>query len=196
MISPPRLVPPIANPPEPGRWTYDDWARLPDDGYRYEVIDGVLHMAPPPGIAHQYSSIRLATLMVNYVSAHNLGEVFDAPIGVQIPGQAVPLQPDIVFVSAARSSIIGRQHIEGAPDLIVEILSPGNWPYDRQEKFRVYEMAGVPEYWIVDYRAKTIEVFVLEEGEYTLIGRFGAEAKATSRIIGGFEVAVADIFQK
>ena len=111
MISPPRTTPPIANLPEQGQWTYDDWARLPDDGYRYEVIDGVLHMAPPPNIQHQAVSGNLFYAIKDYVREHLLGEVYSAPIGVQLPNQPVPLQPDIVFISAAHKSIIGKQYI-------------------------------------------------------------------------------------
>ena len=78
---------------------------------------------------------------------------------------------------------------------MVEILSPANWPYDRNEKFRLYQEAGVPEYWIVDYRARTIEVFVLEEGEYALLGKWGAEESATSYVLAGFELPVARVFR-
>lgn len=181
--------------PEQGKWTYDDWARLPDDGTRYEVIDGDLYMTPPPSVSHQSASIRLVTLMSNFVESRGLGFVFAAPIGVRLPSQPVPLEPDIVFVSSARKAIIGKEYIEGAPDLLVEILSPSNWIYDRHEKFNLYQSSGVPEYWIVDYRAQTVEVFVLEKGEYTLTGKWSAGEKATSRVLDGFQIAVADVFR-
>jgi len=197
MISTQRTTaPPIAALPEQGQWMYDDWARLPNDGFRYEVIDGALFMAPPPATAHQLSSGHLFNAMYNHVNANKLGYVFDAPIGVQLPTQPVPIQPDIVFISAAHKSIIGKQYIEGVPDLIVEILSPSNWTFDRREKFQLYQQSGVPEYWIVDYHTQTIEVFVLEEGEYALISKFGASEKAASRVLSGFEVTVADIFRE
>lgn len=197
MTAPTPTLSPPANTlwPEQGQWTYADWERLPDDGTRYEVIDGELYMSPPPAIPHQFSSNRLATGMTNHADAHQLGYVFTAPVGVQLPIQSVPVLPDIVFISAARKTIIGKKFIEGVPDLVVEILSPGNWPYDRNEKFRVYQDAGVPEYWIVDYRAKTVEVFVLEEGEYVLINKWGLDGTATSHALSGFQIAVADIFR-
>jgi len=134
--------------------------------------------------------------MTTYVKAKQLGRVFTAPIGVKLPTQPVPIQPDIVFISAAHKSIIGKQYIEGVPDLIVEILSPSNWTFDRREKFQLYQQSGVPEYWIVDYHTQTIEVFVLEEGEYALISKFGASEKAASRVLSGFEVTVAEIFRE
>ena len=182
--------------PEQGRWTYADWERLPDDGNRYEVIDGELHVSPPPSTPHQSASNNLATDLTVYVRANHLGDVFTAPIGVRLPNEPVPLQPDIVFVSAARKGIISAQYIEGVPDLVVEILSPSNWVYDRVEKQRVYAEAGIPEYWILDYRAKTIEVLVLEGGEYVLIRRYTVNERVASRVLAGFEIEVAAVFHE
>lgn len=181
--------------PEQGQWTYDDWARLPDDGTRYEVIDGELFMTPPPAIPHQLSIARLLNKMTNFVDTKQLGWVMSSPIGVRLPTQPVPFEPDIVFISATRKSIIEEKYIEGVPDLVVEVLSPSNWIYDRKDKFQVYQAAGVPEYWIVDYRAKTIEVFVLEKGDYALLGKWELGETATSRVLAGFQVAVAEIFR-
>ena len=182
--------------PEQGRWTYEDWLRLPDDGARYEVIDGVLHVTPPPGTDHQFSSFDLARAMAEHADDHHLGIVLPAPIGVRVPGQDVPLQPDIVFVRSERAAIIEPKYIEGAPDIVVEVLSPSNWPYDRNEKFATYQAGGIPEYWTVDYRARTVEVFALEGGEYTLVDGIKREGdRATSRVLTGFEIAVADVFR-
>jgi Uma2 family endonuclease len=116
-------------------------------------------------------------------------------VGVQLPNEPVPLQPDIVFVSTAHQALIGKQYIEGVPDLVVEILSPSNWTFDRKEKFQVYQAAGIPEYWIVDYRAKTVETFTLEEGEYVLVRKAETGEMVTSRAMAGFQVAVADVFR-
>lgn len=181
-------------PPEQESWTYEDWLRLPDDGFRYEVLDGVLYMTPPPAIKHQRASLRLARRMGTFAEERNLGEVLIAPCGVRLPTQPVPVQPDILFVSAARQDIVGEQYVEGAPDLVVEVLSPSNWPYDRTEKFQAYLTAGVQEYWIVDYRACTIEVFTLEEGAYALVGQFGSGETAHSPLLAGFQVAVDEVF--
>ncbi len=187
-------LPPFHDPwPSAGRWTYEDWLRLPDDGFRYEVLNGELHMVPPPNIRHQRLSFRLAVKMANYVSSHQLGEVLEAPCGVRLPGQPVPVQPDILFIRAERLHILGREYVEGAPDLVVEVLSPHNWLYDRREKFMAYQEAGVAEYWIVDPRAATIEIFVLEEGLFTLLGQFGRGETARSRVLAGFEVSIGDI---
>jgi hypothetical protein len=104
--------------PLQGQWTYEDWLQLPDDGYRYEIIDGELYMTPLPAIAHQFSSNRLTTAMTNHVDRNSLGFVVTAPVGVQLPNQPVPFEPDIVFVSGARKEIIGEKYIEGVPDLL------------------------------------------------------------------------------
>jgi Uma2 family endonuclease len=163
-IYPKTSPPPTSQWPDQGQWTYEDWEQLPNNGARFEVIDGVLHMAPPPSIAHQSIVANLFTLMNVHSTKNNLGRVFPSPVGVRLPTQPVPLQPDIVFVSKERKDIIGSQYIEGVPDLVIEVLSPSNWPYDRNEKFQVYQTAGVPESWIVDYRARTVEVLVMEAG--------------------------------
>lgn len=180
--------------PQPGEWTYEDWVRLPDDGFRYEVLNGELYMTPPPTTQHQRASFRLALRMGNFVLDHNLGEVLLAPCGVYLPAHPIPVQPDILFVRAERRGIIGEECVEGAPDLVVEVLSPSNWLYDRREKFQVYREAGVPEYWIVDYRARTIEVFFLERGVYVLLSEYGPGEVARSCVLEGFEVPVDEVF--
>jgi Uma2 family endonuclease len=195
-------VPPITSspakqtwPPEQGSWTYEDWLRLPDDGFRYEVLNGELHMTPPPTLGHQSVVTELARRMGNFIKKRKLGRLWVSPIGVRLPGQPVPVQPDIVFVRSERSDILGEGYVEGAPDLVVEVLSPTNWLYDRREKLQAYQQAGVPEYWIVDYRARTVEILALEEGKYTLLAEFHSGEAARSQILPGFEIGVDDLFE-
>ncbi|MBC8449183.1 MAG: Uma2 family endonuclease [Chloroflexi bacterium] len=181
-------------PPEQGQWTYEDWLRLPDDGFHYEVLDGVLYMVPPPSVRHQLASHNLGVALGVFVRQHQLGTVLSAPCGVRLPGQPIPVQPDIFFVHADRRQIIGEEYVEGAPDLVVEILSPSNWLYDRKEKFFAYQSAGVREYWIVDPRARTIEIFTLEAGTYTLQGKFESGERVSSQAVAGFEMTVDEVF--
>jgi Uma2 family endonuclease len=181
-------------PPPQGEWTYEDWLKLPDDGNCYEVIDGVLYVSPPPLTRHQRISIQIAGHLWNFLRQHPVGEVLTAPVGVRLPNQQVPLQPDIVFVRAERLGIIGEAYVEGAPEVLMEILSPSNWRYDRREKRQVYQDAGVTEYWIIDPRATTIEVYVLEQGRYVLAGQYRPGDVAPSRVIPGFVMPVEDIF--
>jgi Uma2 family endonuclease len=182
--------------PEQGQWTYDDWLELPDDGTRYEVIDGVLHMTPAPSIRHQLVAGSLFRTISSHVVAGKLGVVLVAPVDVRLPGQPIPFKPDIVFVSAERHAIVGEQLIDGAPDLVVEVLSPSNWPYDRNEKFRLYRDAGVPEYWIADYRAETIEVYALEQGEYVLLSRAVRGDHVASCVLPSLAVDVDEVFRQ
>jgi Uma2 family endonuclease len=153
-------------------------------------------MTPAPAIRHQDVSGNLYVAMRLHVDNERLGHVYIAPVDVRLPGHEVPFQPDIVFISSTREQIIGEQEIAGVPDLVVEVLSPSNWYYDRRDKFEVYRGAGVPEYWIVDYRAKTVEVFVLEEGEYLLIDIWGEEDTARSHVLPGFRIEVARLFRR
>ena len=189
----PRGQPPPTPWPAQGQWTYADWLRLPDDGYRYEVLNGVLYMTPPATVRHQKTLGSLAYAFTHFVRERRLGEVIVALCGVRLPGHPVPVQPDILFVAAARLDIVGEDYVEGAPDLVVEVLSPSNWLYDRREKFQVYLAAGVPEYWIVDPRAGTIEVFWREGSEYVLQGCYETGQTVPSRALPGFAVAVDEV---
>jgi Uma2 family endonuclease len=186
-------IPVLDRQPKPSKWRYEDWLHFPDDGNRYEIIDGELYVSPPPLIGHQRSSLSLVLTLATYVKKKNLGEVLFAPVGVRLPTQPVPVEPDILFVQQNRLHIIGRNYVEGAPDLIVEILS-SNWRYDRGKKMQAYQEAGVKEYWIVDPRAKVIEVYTLIQGKYHLAGKYATTEVAKSKVVQGFEVAVADLF--
>jgi Uma2 family endonuclease len=177
-----------------GEWTYKDYLNLPDDGWRYEIIYGRLLMNPAPSPIHQFIVRELITALTNFLHQHSLGEVFPAPTDVLIPGQAEPVQPDLVFVAAERMDIVTHRAIEGAPDLVVEVLSPSNWLDDRRTKFALYAEVGVREYWIVAPDERTVEVFSLREGRYALINRYGQDETLQSNLLPGFEVAVRDIF--
>ena len=179
--------------PPQGEWTYEAYKRLPDDGWKYEVIEGELLMAPAPEPAHQESGMNLKNPMWNFVHARDLGKVYDSPIDVTLPGLASPVQPDILFIARDRLHIVKKNAIEGAPDLVVEILSPSNWNIDRQTKFRVYALAGVREYWIVDPKARTIEVYVLRGRSYELLGKYEVGETASSEVLVGFEVKVEEV---
>jgi Uma2 family endonuclease len=193
-------IQPLAQPhpteptwPPQGHWTYEDYRKLPDDGWRYEVIEGELHMNPAPSFWHQDASINLATEMVNFVKQRQLGKVVTAPIDVKLGDLANPVQPDILFIHQDRLAMIQERWIDGPPDLIVEILLPGNWIDDRRTKFSLYAVSGVREYWIVDPDKRQIEVFMLRRGAYELIGRFDAGERARSEVLPGFEVVGGEI---
>jgi Uma2 family endonuclease len=179
--------------PAQGQWTYEDYRRLPEDGWRYEVIEGELFMAPAPIPAHQLSTLRLASKFLRFGEEFDAGVPYHAPIDVILPGLASPVQPDILFIVKQRLDIVKHDRIEGAPDILVEVLSPSNWLVDRRKKFEIYAKAGVREYWIVDPAARTIELFGLHGSTYALIGKHGVGEKVCSEVLPGFAVKVEDI---
>lgn len=175
--------------PAPGRWTYDDYARLPDDGFRYEVIEGELYMSPAPRTVHQRVSRRLLVQLDAYATDTGTGEAFAAPCDVRL-GRGTVVQPDLFFVTTERRGIVGELCVDGAPDLVVEILSPGDTDHDRVRKHALYAQHGVREYWIVDPPARTIDVFVLEGMVFAEALRARPGATVRSAVLTGFAVAV------
>jgi Uma2 family endonuclease len=157
--------------PSPGErcgLTYEDYCALPDDGLRYEIIDGALFGEPSPRRAHQRAAFRLATLLDAHVRARGLGEVYPAPFDVILDRTTVVV-PDVVFIARDRLGIIAERGVEGAPDLIIETLSPGTAQRDRVAKLNSYARHGVQHYWLVDPAAKTLEALELAEGAYHLV---------------------------
>lgn len=187
-------APPQEWPPQ-GEWTYDDYARLPDDGWKYEVIRGELYMSPAPRPRHQVISSNLNFELQRFVRERALGKVLNAPIDVILPrGLGTPVQPDILFIRRDNLGIIGETTIDGVPDLVVEILSPSNWIDDRRTKFDVYADAGVAEYWIIDPHKEEVEQFILRDNRYELVEKYGPGESVSSQAITGFTVAVDGIF--
>ena len=139
------------------RWTYSEFARLPDGGgVRHEVIDDELFVTPAPGLRHQRIVTRLVALLHDHVRTHALGEVFAGPVDVLF-AEGDYLEPDIVFVSSGRSQLLTERGVEGAPDLVVEVTSPSTVHRDRGLKLDRYRRYGVREYWIVDPDEGTVE---------------------------------------
>ena len=182
-------------PPPQGEWTYEDYARLPDNGFRYEVIRGELHMSPAPSINHQRTVGTLFQQLNQFTNQHQLGECFIAQIDVNLPDLASPVQPDVLFISKDNADIIKENTIEGVPDLVTEVSSLSTAKYDRQTKFKTYAEAGVTEYWLADTNNFTLEVYVLRGQAYALLGKFGREEQAYSEALPGFTVPVKAIFQ-
>ncbi len=146
------------------RVTWQDVLLAPEDGNRYEAIGGELYMTPPPSFEHQRISHRLAVALHRILEAPGHGVVVAAPVGVEFPDTEEGVQPDLVFVSRERSGIIRRGWIRGAPDLVVEILSPTTARRDRGVKRDLYRRQGVAEYWMVDRDARSVEVWSFAAG--------------------------------
>src|SRR5438045_4388786 len=158
--------------PKSIRFKASDIWDTPDDGKRYEVIDGQLYVTPPPILEHQGASIVLAGYIWPYVRERQLGRVYTAPAGVVLDDEN-GVQPDMVYVSRERLHILSRRGIEGAPDLVVEILLPSTRARDRGIKLRRYAASGVAHYWIVDPRTRALEAYRLTERGYELTGKHG-----------------------
>ena len=143
-------------------WTYSEYARLPDDGNRYEVIDGEVCVTPAPGPAHQSVAGSLYLALRPYVEKHRLGKVLWDVDLLFVSGQY--LRPDLVFVPTGRLSGITDRGVESVPGLVVEVLSPHSGHIDRIKKPPRYRDFGVPEYWVVDRAQGSVEVWHLGEG--------------------------------
>lgn len=174
------------------RKTYADYAAL-DEGAPYQLIDGELVMSPSPSRLHQAVLLKLALRLTHFVDQHDLGEVYIAPFDVKL-SDTETYQPDLLFLSKERLSILTEQQVEGAPDLVVEVLSPATGYYDLTKKKRVYETSGVREYWIIDPMEQQIEVFVNQTGDYRTHSRARRQGRAKSQLLEGFEIEAEELF--
>jgi len=171
--------------------TYDDYANLPGDE-RYELIDGELILVASPSEIHQAILLNLILLVQ---SAHNrLGRLYCAPFDVILTERDV-VQPDLLFVSNDRLDIITSANVQGAPDLVVEILSPSTSRLDRTRKRELYERHAVKEMWLVDPAESKIWVLLLQDSQLEIVGEYGKGDSFTSETLGGLDVALDDVFQ-
>ena len=180
----------------PAPLTYEDYCLIPDDGNRYEVIDGVLHMSPSPIVRHQLILSNLSSILWIWAKDARAGTLLFAPMDVVLSKHNV-VQPDILFVSNERRSIIEEKNLQGVPDLLIEILSEGNRRHDEVSKRVLYESFGVLEYWIVDPVLESIKVYRLEKNQFIRAADWSLEGgdTITSPLLPGFECPLADIFE-
>lgn len=179
------------------KFTYDDYKSLPgSETKRYELLGGELYMVPSPSFKHQLVSGNLELLLRNFVAENELGIILDAPFDV-VFGEGEErevVQPDIFFISKERTGIISEEEICGAPDLIVEIISPGTEERDRGYKKTLYARHGVKEYWIVDPEAKTVELFTLGEKGFELVRAYKGTEVLKPPLLEGLEVDLKEVF--
>ncbi|MBC7335235.1 MAG: Uma2 family endonuclease, partial [Clostridia bacterium] len=161
---------------------------------RYELLEGELVLTPSPGFAHQYVAANIEALLRAHVEKNNLGIVLDAPFDV-VPAEDVVLQPDLLYLSRERFSLLTEECLRGMPDLVVEVLSPTSGRRDRLQKSRLYLHYGVREYWVVDPAAETVEVFSASEKGWLLTGVYGPEDTLASPLLPDFTPKVEDIFR-
>jgi Uma2 family endonuclease len=173
--------------------TYQDYAALPDDGKRYEILDGELSVTPAPGRTHQHVVLRLGAALDTHVTAHDLGEVYIAPFDV-ILAETTIVQPDIIFVANDRLAIFSERGAESAPTLAIEVLSPSTTRIDRSRKLQLYTRHGVPHYWIVDPERRVIEVYRLSAGVYEIPEMFADDNLADMPPFDGLRLDPASLW--
>ena len=175
--------------------TYDDFVHFPDDGKRHELIDGEHYVTPSPNLKHQSIVGNLFGDIWSFLKEHPLGTVFGAPFDVVFSDFDV-VEPDVLFVSKARRKVLTPKNIQGAPDLVVEVGSPGTRRRDEPIKHQLYERFGVSEYWVVDPDIDVIKVYRLADGRYTRVSEITHNAGdvLTTPLLPGLELSLAEIF--
>ena len=174
------------------RYTYNDYLLLPEDK-RFEILDGELLVVPAPSIRHQRLSQRLAVALLRHVEAGDPGEVLYAPCDVILSEENV-VQPDLLFVRKERLGIIGEANIKDAPDLVIEILSPGSRNKDLELKRKTYARFGIQEYWIVDPETETAAVLVWTEAGYRSAGSYGKRDCLSSPLLPDLNLPLSAVF--
>ncbi|MEA4926898.1 MAG: Uma2 family endonuclease [Syntrophomonadaceae bacterium] len=151
------------------KFTYQDYLDIPwEPGYRFEILDGMLIKEPSPSYVHQRASHKLHRILEDYFwKADPNGEIFNAPLDVTLSDFNV-VQPDLLYISGEQN-ILTETRVNGAPMLVVEVLSPSTSRRDRLQKMRIYQQARVQHYWLVDPQARTLECFAWQDGVYALV---------------------------
>lgn len=178
------------------KFTYEDYLLFPDDGKRHELVDGDHYMTPAPNTKHQIVSSNLHRLISIFVHEQRLGRLFPAPTDVVLSNLDV-VQPDLLFVSAVRDSIVAEKHIQGAPDLVIEILSEATRRTDEVIKRKLYERYSVKEYWIVDPELETVKAYRMTEKGYVRAAELAREAGGmlSTPLLPGLELSLPAIFE-
>ena len=178
--------------------TYDDFLLFPDDGMRHELIDGEHYVTASPNTKHQVVSGNLHWLLRTYLEQHPIGKLYYAPFDVLFSKFDV-VEPDLLYMSNQRGAeILTAQHVKGSPELIVEIGSPSTRQRDETIKRRLYERAGVSEYWVVDPDLDVVRVYRREGERFARPVEFNRESGdvLTSPLFPGLELQLAEIFKE
>ncbi len=176
------------------KFTVKDYMSTPE-GARYQLLDGEMILAPSPTQKHQSLLANLYRLVYGFVAEAKLGRVWFAPLDVVLSNYDVA-QPDLMFVSNERAGIVTEANVQGAPDLVVEILSPSTAEYDQGYKRALYARHEVREYWLVDPVAETVEVLVLDEEVLSPHRVFGTGQTLESPLLDGLSLELEDLFRE
>jgi len=185
---------PITSRPDE-RLTLDDFMRIPYDGLRHEIIDGVHYVTPSPSVRHQLIGGRLYLAIGNHLVAHpEQGRVFYAPCDVVFSFFDV-VEPDLLVVAGDQFGIMTEANVQGAPAIVIEVLSPKTRKVDLVTKRGLFERGGVREYWIVDPKAEVVKVFKrATSGSFPRAIALSAGDTLTTPILPGLAIAIADLF--
>jgi Uma2 family endonuclease len=177
------------------KFTYDDFVNFPDDGKRHEIIDGEHYVTPSPNTRHQAVSMNLAVAIGIYLERHPIGAVFSAPFDVVFSDFDV-VEPDLLYISRERRSILTDKHARGVPDLVVEILSPGTRKTDEVTKRKLYERVGVREYWVIDPELDSVKVYRRNDGGFAPAAELTAERgdRLTTPLLPDCSITLATMF--
>lgn len=174
--------------------TYHDYMLLPDDGKRYEIIEGDLCMTPAPVTRHQIIVGRLLHSLLTYLETHPVGIVLTAPCDVLLSNTDI-VQPDVLYVHNNSKARVAEQNVQGPPDMVVEVLSPSTAARDRDLKRKRYEYFGVQEYWLVDPDHNTLEILALQTGQYMQVCFATRPTTCTSALFPGLTLELGRLLK-
>jgi len=177
---------------EKKKYTYADYLKTPDDE-RYELIEGDLIMTPAPVMRHQRISGDLYSEVRIFVKENDLGNILYAPCDVHLDNENV-VQPDILFISKERLDIIGEKNIQGAPDLVIEIISESTAYRDLVQKKKLYARFGVKEYWIVIPEESSVDLFTLKDNVFVLHKSYSKDDTLQSQLLQKLKIELKKIF--
>ena len=172
---------------------YKDYEALPNDGRRYEIHAGELSVTPAPSPRHQRILRELFRILDAHVRSRGLGEVFFAPIDVIFTDVSI-VQPDLVYLTSEQRTLVSSRGIEGAPTMLVEILSPSTAQIDRHAKLQLYARHGVPYYWIVDGETRSIEAYSLTDARHTPAAHAVGSERFAARPFADLEIPLAALW--
>ena len=185
-------------PSSPGvKLTYDDFVQFPDDGQRHELIDGEHYVTPSPNTKHQTISLNLTVLIGGWLERNPIGRLFHAPFDVVFSNFDV-VEPDLLYLSNARAAdALTPQHVRGVPELVIEIGSPSTRKRDETIKRRLYERAGVAEYWVVDPELDAIRVYRRDGDTFARVTELSADAgdSLMTPLLPGLAIQLSRVFQ-
>ena len=175
-------------------YTWDDYVQLPDDGKRYEIIDGELSVTAAPAFGHQYTALKLCLLLSKWSDERARGQVAFAPVDVVLAPDTV-VQPDLIWISKERIREIIGERVTGIPDLVVEILSPSTARRDRHKKSEIYARFDAREYWLVDPKDQSVEIRTRRGTEFVRFAHGTGDSALASALDPGLTVVPSTLFR-